>query len=90
MKLSILACLAAITLISCNDNGKKAFLDQTIKENQQQKKNTLISYAVDTAFTKDEITTMYYHAKVKNGTTESTIADSLTYAITGDSVYTSQ
>jgi hypothetical protein len=90
MKLSILAGLLALTFISCNDNGKKAFLDQTIKENQQQKKNTLISYSVDTEFTKDEVTTMHYHAKVKNGTAEYTIADSLIYAITGDSVYTSQ
>jgi len=90
MKIQIAACLLLITLFSCNRNEKKEFLDQTIKENQLRKNNTLVSYTIDKETTQDSVTTMYYHAQVINASTAITIADSLTYAVVGDGVYTSQ
>ena len=90
MKLQTGLCFLLLILFSCNSNNKKEFLDQAIKENLQQKNYTLVGYAIDSETSKNDITILHYHATVNQNSKQQVIADSISYALTGDGVYTSQ
>lgn len=82
----------AVTLVACTPSeDKEAFLETSIREQQQQKQNILIGYTIlREKNVEAEATMVVYSATVTRDGRKIELRDSLLYSLTGDGMLVAQ